>query len=162
MMNAYRTLALGTMLGLGTLTLAGAAASAAAMLPLAPSALIETNAANTGIVEIKHKRNKHNKWNNNWNFRNNRCYDSYYGCRNNRSHYGNGVFLSVPLVIGGGFAANRYYEDYDEGYDDYDYGYSGGSSQHVRYCLNRYRSYNPRTNTWVSYSGQVRQCRGPY
>jgi hypothetical protein len=32
----------------------------------------------------------------------------------------------------------------------------------VAWCLNRYRSYNPRTNTWVSYSGRVRQCHSPY
>jgi hypothetical protein len=28
--------------------------------------------------------------------------------------------------------------------------------------LDRYRSYNPRTNTWVSYSGNVNQCNSPY
>jgi hypothetical protein len=32
----------------------------------------------------------------------------------------------------------------------------------VRWCEDRYRSYNVRTNTWVAYSGAVRQCISPY
>ena len=160
MTNKFRTLVLGAALGLGTLAFSGATVSAAAMLPLAQSALSETNAANTGIVEIKHKR-KRNKWNNDWNFRNNRCFDSYYGCRYNRSHYRNGVFLNLPLIIGGGFAAQDYYDNNDNGYGN-DVYYEGGGNSHVQWCLNRYRSYNPRTNTWLSYSGQFRQCYSPY
>lgn len=44
----------------------------------------------------------------------------------------------------------------------YDRGYDGYGSRHVEWCLDRYRSYNPRTNTWVSYSGRVNQCISPY
>lgn len=36
------------------------------------------------------------------------------------------------------------------------------ANRHVQWCLNRYRSYNPRNNTWVAYSGRVRQCISPY
>ena len=35
-------------------------------------------------------------------------------------------------------------------------------SNHVQWCSDRYRSYNPRTNLWLSYSGQYRQCVSPY
>lgn len=35
-------------------------------------------------------------------------------------------------------------------------------SAHVAWCSNRYRSYSPYDNTWVSYSGYVRQCVSPY
>ena len=35
-------------------------------------------------------------------------------------------------------------------------------SRHIAWCSDRYRSYNPRTNTWVAYSGKVRQCISPY
>jgi BA14K-like protein len=38
----------------------------------------------------------------------------------------------------------------------------GVSSRHVNWCENRYRSYNPGTNTWLSYSGNYRQCISPY
>jgi hypothetical protein len=36
------------------------------------------------------------------------------------------------------------------------------SARHIDWCYARYRSYNVRTNTWVSYSGQVRQCISPW
>jgi hypothetical protein len=39
---------------------------------------------------------------------------------------------------------------------------SNSGSAHVRWCSNRYRSYDPRTNTWVGYSGRVYQCNSPY
>ncbi len=33
---------------------------------------------------------------------------------------------------------------------------------HVEWCQGRYRSYNPRDNTWVSFSGRVRECDSPF
>lgn len=42
--------------------------------------------------------------------------------------------------------------------------FAGGSyaSQHVQWCMNRYRSYNPRTDTYTGYDGKKHRCRGPY
>jgi hypothetical protein len=37
-----------------------------------------------------------------------------------------------------------------------------GRGRHVDWCSARYRSYNPRTNTWVSSRGVVRSCVSPY
>lgn len=69
-------------------------------------------------------------------------------------YYVNPWWLVPPVVIGG----SRYYdEDY---YDDQATGSYG--RRHVEWCLDRYRSYNPRTNTWISYSGEVRHCVSPY
>jgi uncharacterized protein YcfJ len=34
----------------------------------------------------------------------------------------------------------------------------GVSRDDVEYCANRFRSYNPRTGTYVTYSGDVRYC----
>ena len=167
MLHKYRTLILGALLGLGTLAFSGAGASAAAMLPLSPVASVEAIAAGDGIVQVNHKKN----WNNN--YFNNRCSYRYGGCRNfygnnhfygndrfygnnnfyRRNHY-NGSNFVLPLIIGGGFGA---YENYDD-----DYGYARVSNKHVRWCLNRYRSYNPRTNLWVAYSGKKYQCDSPY
>ena len=153
MLNKYCTLILGAMLGFGTLAFSGAGASAAAMLPLSLVASGEANAVSDGIVQVKHK----NRWRQN-HFRN-RCYDSYYGCRNFRRHHNfDRSYLFLPLIIGGGYGAYNYYDD---DYDD-DYGYVGVSSKHVRWCLNRYRSYNPRTNLWVAFSGKKYQCDSPY
>lgn len=35
-------------------------------------------------------------------------------------------------------------------------------SRHVEWCLNRYRSYNPQTNRFLSTSGYFKVCRSPY
>ena len=46
------------------------------------------------------------------------------------------------------------------------YAYAQDSYQyddpHVAYCLGKYRSYDPYTDTYVAYSGNVRRCRSPY
>jgi hypothetical protein len=34
-------------------------------------------------------------------------------------------------------------------------------TEHVEWCQKRYRSYNPRDNTWISYRGKVRECISP-
>lgn len=36
------------------------------------------------------------------------------------------------------------------------------SSAHVRWCMNRYRSYNPRTDTYFGYDGRFHRCNSPY
>ena len=33
---------------------------------------------------------------------------------------------------------------------------------HVNWCLNRYRSYNPRTDMFLAYSGRYKPCISPY
>jgi BA14K-like protein len=59
---------------------------------------------------------------------------------------------------------------YPYGYGGYGYGGYGyrpryvavGGSGHVRYCLNRYRTYNIRTDTFRGYDGYLHRCRSPY
>jgi hypothetical protein len=89
------------------------------------------------------------------------AYGGYYGYRRHHYPYGGYYYgtpwMTFPFMFGGGFA-DRYYDDYD---DYYDYGNNHGSA-HVEWCLNRYRSYRPRTDTWTSYSGRVRRCISPY
>ena len=62
-------------------------------------------------------------------------------------------------VVGAGIAigAAGAYASGGGGYDGGGYG-----SRHVQWCMDRYQSYNPRTNTWVSYSGRVNSCNSPY
>lgn len=40
----------------------------------------------------------------------------------------------------------------------------GGNSwrAHVNWCMNRYRSYNPHTDTFRTYGGHDRRCHSPY
>ncbi|WP_346895510.1 BA14K family protein [uncultured Roseibium sp.] len=37
-----------------------------------------------------------------------------------------------------------------------------GSRAHVNWCLNRYKSYNPRTDQYLGYDGYYHRCRSPY
>jgi hypothetical protein len=158
MLKKYSTLVLGAMLGLGTLAFTGAGASAAAMLPLSPPAIGEANAINGGVIQVKHKDKGHKKHSNYCNDWNGGCYNKH---KHRRNHYDRS-YLYLPLIIGGGYGGYNYYgDDYYDDYDDYD-DYDGLSSRHIRYCLNKYRSYNPRTNLWVSFSGRVKQCYSPY
>ncbi|WP_168879295.1 BA14K family protein [Rhizobium sp. P28RR-XV] len=36
------------------------------------------------------------------------------------------------------------------------------SDEHLAWCAQRYRSFNPTTNTYRSYSGEIRQCSSPF
>lgn len=38
----------------------------------------------------------------------------------------------------------------------------GWTEAHIEWCLDRYRSYNPATNTFTGYDGFQHECRGPY
>jgi len=160
MLNRYSALILGTVLGLGTLAFSGAGASA--MLPLAPIASGEANAVGDGIVRVEHMNNGRGM---NWNKKNfnNWCNNKSDGCyHKHRRHHFDRSYLYLPLIIGGGYGAYNYYDDDYDDYDDYGDGYVGLSSAHVRWCLNRYRSYNLHTNLWVSFSGKKHQCISPY
>lgn len=66
-----------------------------------------------------------------------------------------GFYLNFGVPYG-------YYGGYDDDYYDYR-PYAGGyGNSHVRWCLRRYRSYNPRTDTYLGYDGYRRRCRSPY
>jgi len=41
-------------------------------------------------------------------------------------------------------------------------GYRRAGNPHVRWCLNRYGSYNPRTDMFLSYDGYYKRCISPY
>lgn len=47
------------------------------------------------------------------------------------------------------------------------YGYGGayafgGGNSHVQWCLNRYRSYDPRSDTFMGYDGYRHRCDSPF
>lgn len=143
------------MVGLGTLAFTGTGASAAAMLPLSTVASGDAQGVEGGIIQADHKNGYKKKWKKRRFSR--RCNYEFGGCGNFYPRYRS----RGPVIIGGSFGGYNYYgDDYYDDYDDYDGG--GLSSRHIRYCLNKYRSYNPRNNTWVSFSGRVKQCYSPY
>ncbi len=147
MLNKFGLLALGAVLGFGVMASTGGVASAGAMFSLSPG----MTAQNTpdGVIQIASKdRRFETRWNRERH--GNRCSKRNDRCR----HFHDGFYYetpwwTLPLIIGGSIAANRY--------DDDDF-----NDAHIEWCLDRYRSYNPRTNLWVAYSGNVYECNSPY
>ena len=142
---------LGATLGFGAMALTGGGASAAALQPFQPLAAQQQNAANNGMVQLaaSKKERMRDRWDRKRDGK--RCNSRFGNCR----HFHNGYYYetpwwTLPLIIGGSIASQN---NYDGG---------GYGSRHVEWCLDRYRSYNPRNNTWVAYSGQVNQCNSPY
>jgi hypothetical protein len=134
--------------------LVGFSATQASAFTAPPQPVIELN-ENPLLTDVRHRRNYHHRGGHyrNYGYRN-------YGYRHHR-HYRHNNYYGYPRWglggIGLGFGLGYYNDGYYGGY--YRRGYGSG---HVAWCLNRYRSYNPRTNTWVAYSGRVRQCHSPY
>lgn len=56
-----------------------------------------------------------------------------------------------------------YHRGYSHGYGrGYGHGYKRFSREHYRWCADRYRSYDARTNTYQPHNGPRRQCWSPY
>ena len=133
-------------MGAGLIGFSATEASAVTVVPQksATSAMVGDMSP---LVEVRHNRN--HRWDK-------RRHGGRYHRRSNRyRHYYGGYYYENPWwvlpLVGAGIALShrdRYYDGY--------------GSNHVEWCLNRYRSYNVRTNTWVSYSGRVHHCVSPY
>ncbi len=84
-------------------------------------------------------------------WRGHRHYGGYYG-----GYYGGGGAIAgfaAGALLGGALAAQpRYY--YGPGY--YQPGYVGGDA--VGYCLSRFKSYDPRSGTYLGYDGYRHPC----
>ena len=73
--------------------------------------------------------------------------------------YGIGAGLATGLIVGGALAANRGY--YDDGYyggGGYAYAPGPGPGGNEEYCMQRYRSYDPGSGTYLGYDGRRHPC----
>jgi hypothetical protein len=111
----------------------------------------------TGDVNIEpvawKKKKYYGRYNKRWHGDRYRYRHGGYRHYHNGWYYNNPWWLAAPFVAGavvGAYAAPRVYYDND---------YGGG---HVEWCLNRYRSYDPRTNTFLGYDGYRHECNSPY
>lgn len=108
-------------------------------------------------------RNRNNNFrNNNWAYNRSahgpRCLSRGGNCRHYyRGYYYYSPFWILPYAGVSVIAGSNYRYRYNDNYDD-----GGHSSRHIEWCLDRYRSYDVSSNTWVSYSGEIRECRSPY
>jgi BA14K-like protein len=176
MIKSICALAVTVTLGLAVLAASGTNSSASPVVLSAGQAI-----GNPNMIEVARRGSSYGYGRSYGRYGGRRCL--YGGCYSNRGYYGHrgyygrdrhyayrrhyghhhnygGFYLGYPLFFGGGFG--DYYGDGYYGNGNYygNYNYSG--SAHVEWCLNRYRSYRPRTNTWTSYSGRVRRCISPY
>ncbi|MEQ1521590.1 MAG: BA14K family protein [Aestuariivirga sp.] len=139
---------MGAALGFGTMALAGGA-SAAALQPFQPLAASQSNGDGNIQLAASRQERMRDRWDRKRDGQ--RCSKRFGNCRHyHRGHYYETPWWTLPLIIGGSIAAQN---NYDGG---------GYGSRHVEWCSERYRSYNPRNNTWVAYSGNVNQCNSPY
>ncbi|HUQ36856.1 MAG TPA: BA14K family protein [Aestuariivirga sp.] len=138
-------LMVGALLGIGVL--AAFAPSASAAPRVVPAGV---NADPNIISVAKWDRERHGS---RCEYRRGECRHFYHG------FYYETPWWTLPFAVGEGIGSNRLYEDDEDYYDDED---DGWSNSHIEWCLKRYRSYNPRNNTWVSYSGRVRECISPF
>ena len=71
--------------------------------------------------------------------------------RHGYGHYYRGYWYAVPWWLGAAAVTAPYYAPPRYGRD-----------AHVEWCLNRYRSYNVRTDTFRGYDGYDHPCISPY
>lgn len=138
------------LIGAGALGFSAVAANAVT-LPAVPQTAVQTGSTADNLVQVNHRRD-HRQLRKNWDRRRDgdRCGRRNGNCRHfYRGYYYSSPWWTLPLIGGAIVLGNQGYND-------------GYGNAHVRWCANQYRSYNPRYNTWVSYSGQVRQCNSPY
>ncbi len=148
--------------------LAAQSAAPAAAFPALDQPLLQAEAASPSIIAVKHRGRSHGdyflyKRHRHYDaprYRHHRHYDRY-----PRHYY---RYNYVPRCYGwDDFYCRPWYGYYNgDMWWDLDLDLTpdrrGYSSRHVAWCKKRYRSYNVRTNTWVAYSGRVRQCISPY
>lgn len=76
--------------------------------------------------------------------------------------------LITGLIIGGiaGHVITRHHGDrINRGYWKVRRNHYSGhwrTRKHMNWCHRQYKSYDSYDNTWLSYSGHIRQCRSPY
>jgi BA14K-like protein len=84
----------------------------------------------------------------------------HHGYRHRHGHYNyyhNGYWYDWPWwLVGTGVGL------YYGGYYGQPIYYNDGADAHTAWCMQRYRSYNPATDTYMGYDGYAHRCISPY
>lgn len=75
-------------------------------------------------------------------------------------HYYRGYWYNNPWWLGAAITAPLALGAYAYSYPPA-YGYSDDTA-HVQWCLNRYRSYDPASDSYMGYDGYRHRCNSPY
>lgn len=147
--------------------LAAQSAAPAAAFPALDQPLSQAEAVSPSIIAVKHRGHPHRDY---FLYKRHRHYDTPRLNHRHQRHYDRYPrhyyrYNYVPRCYGwDDFYCRPWYDNGVWWEFDLDLtpDYRGYSRRHVEWCRKRYRSYNARTNTWVAYSGRVRQCVSPY
>lgn len=128
------------------------AAASATPLAAAPVFVPKAPEAGANVETVQHRRAQRNRFERRGGIAYLNGHRGYRGWRRGyREHNGfwfpAGAFIT-GLIIGGALDNTRV-------------GSIGGSA-HVRWCAERWRSYDPRSNTYQPYDGPRRVCVSPY
>jgi hypothetical protein len=132
----------------GALAVAQApSASAATIAPPAPTQ-VQTDATHGYVEKVRHRGY--------WHYDYRRHGYRYRYRRPGYGYYYGGWWYTTPFWLSVPYYAPPVYRPVPPPV------YGGGVSRHVQWCLNRYRSYNPRTDTFLGYDGRYHRCRSPW
>ena len=136
----------------GALMLSGPAPVSAATLPSPAVAA----AGETGMVEQvrQHRRERARRGDRARRYDRRRHGPRYSYRRPGFDHHYGGHYYSSPWWNGPGFGFAITVPSVTLGL--------GGGSAHVEWCLNRFRSYDPASDTYLGYDGYRHRCNSPY
>jgi hypothetical protein len=134
-MKKIQTLSVSLALLLGAGTLAFGQASAAPV-----SGKMGTRVELASQVELVGKRDGKHWW-----YKHGRRHRDH-----DHRHFHGGLWFAVPFWLGAAALTAHAYDDDDD------------SDAHIAYCMDRYRSYHPPSNTFLGYDGERHECVSPY
>jgi hypothetical protein len=132
--------ALAVALGAGTIASTAIPANAVTMI----GSPYSDSAAASNVVNVDYKPGYGMQGNRRWSRSQygQRCQAAYGKCRHfYRGYYYETPWWTLPLIVGGAIASQNH------------------GQSHVQWCLSRYRSYDPRTNTYLGNDGLRHICR---
>lgn len=138
-------------LGVGALLPASADAAVLGQQAIAPAQHV-----GNGLIEVQHHGYRHDR-----RYDRHRHGDRYRHRRHGYNHFYGGYYYASPWWLGAAIYAPRPQPYYAPPPPPVYGGYGGGGG-HVDYCLSRYRSYDPRSDTYLGYDGYRHRCVSPY
>ena len=138
-------------IGFGALAFA-VPASAATFSPGSPLPAFSTQSDNIHTVQMKRKKRL-------WRYNQRRHGNRFRARHGNFRYFHNGYYYGRPWWSydnDPGFAISIGVPSVAYGYRSY------GGGSHVQWCLNRYRSYDPGSNTFMGYDGYRHRCNSPF
>lgn len=107
---------------------------AASALPVQGAVALQQSAPQDLVEQVQWRRDNRRGWNNRWDRRDRRSYRRGYG--------GVGAGFAAGAIIGGAIAAQQ----------------AQASANVHTYCSQRFRSYDPRSGTYLGYDGLRHAC----